>query len=204
MEVSEDAVDFVLTDRNRRLTAVRLAQELGLRRGLRFRRDGAEWRLRLPRPAVDRMEYLFELRDQNGNRTTITDPTNPLRAQGAFGDKSVVEFPGYSAPEWLSAPAVDGVESDLGDAVTLWSPDGLDADTATVLLLVHDGPEYASLGGFTQYLAAGISAGLLPPTRAVLLAPRDRNAEYAANPAHADWLADELVPSLPPSTSRIG
>ncbi len=104
MEVSEDGVDFVLADRHRRLSSVRLAQELGLRRGLRFRRDGAEWRLRLRRPAVDRMEYLFELRDQNGHRTTITDPTNPLRASGAFGDKSVVRFPGYTEPEWLERP----------------------------------------------------------------------------------------------------
>jgi enterochelin esterase-like enzyme len=204
MDVSEDGVDFVLADRNRRLTAVRLVQELGLRRGLRFRREGAEWRLRLRRPAVDRMEYLFELRDQNGNRTTITDPTNPLRASGAFGDKSVVQFPGYSPPDWLDAPAVDGQVTELDDTVALWSPAGLDADAAAPLLLVHDGPEYASLGALTQYLGAGISGGLLPPTRAVLLGPSDRNVEYSASPAHAVWLADELVPRLPPTTVRIG
>jgi enterochelin esterase family protein len=204
MEVSEDGVDFVLADRHRRLSAVRLAQELGLRRGLRFRRDGAQWRLRLRRPAVDRMEYLFELRDHNGNRRTITDPTNPLRAPGAFGDKSVVQFPGYTAPEWFDAPAVDEQATELEDGVTVWSPAGLDAATAAPLLLVHDGPEYVSLGALTQYLGAGISAGLLPPTRAVLLGPDDRNAEYSANPAHAAWIADDLLPRLPPSTVRIG
>lgn len=204
MEVSEDGVDFVLADRSRRLTSVRLVQDLGLRRGLRFRREGAQWRLSLRRPAVDRMEYLLELRDQNGHRTTITDPTNPLRAAGAFGDKSVVEFPGYSLPEWLDAPAADGETTEVEDSVTLWSPTGLDADSPAPLLLVHDGPEYDALGAFTQYVGAGISAGLLPPTRAVLLGPGDRNDEYSANPAHSAWIADELVPRLPPTTVRIG
>jgi enterochelin esterase-like enzyme len=204
MEVSGDGVEFVLADRSRRLTAVRLVQELGLRRGLRFRREGGQWRLHLRRPAVDRMEYLFELRDQNGHRTTITDPANPLRASGAFGDKSVVQFPGYAQPEWLDAPAVDGQTTGLEDDVTLWSPAGLDPDEAAPLLIVHDGPEYASLAGFTQYLGAGISAGVLPPARAVLLGPGDRNDEYSANPAHAAWIAEDLVPRLPPATVRIG
>ena len=43
----------------------------------------------------------FELRHPDGWREEVCDPTNPRRAPGAFGDKSVVEFPDYRAPGWL-------------------------------------------------------------------------------------------------------
>ena len=84
--VEEDGVTFALPDRNGRLAGVRLLQELGLPGPLLMSRAGGEWRLRLPLPDVDRMEYLFEIEDRHGRRTTIPDPANPRRAAGAFGD----------------------------------------------------------------------------------------------------------------------
>ena len=63
-------------------------------------------------------------------------PTRPTRSRvgGAFGDKSVLEMPGYRPPRWLASrgrPA--GAASwtsraralDADVPVTLWSPDGL-------------------------------------------------------------------------------
>ena len=100
---------FVLADRYRHLAGVRLEQDLGLG-GVAFTRERTQWWLRMPRPPVDRMEYLFEVEDANGHRSTITDPANPLRAPGAFGDKSVLEFPDYRAPAWLDAAGVPGVD----------------------------------------------------------------------------------------------
>lgn len=210
--VDEDGVTFVLTDRYRRLTAVRLVQDVGLSGGLGFTRDRARWTLRLPRPPVDRMEYLFEVEDDNGNRWTITDPGTVRQAPGAFGAKSVLEFPGYQPPGWLAAPIVEGtevpfdVDAPLLDATvtgTVWTPAGLGEEPAP-LLVVHDGPEFAGLGGFTRYLAASIATGAVPPLRAALLAPGDRNAWYSASPGYADTLVSAVLPALPAATVRVG
>ena len=73
---------------------VRLQQELERpRSGPPFAAstDGT-WELEYRRPQVDRMEYRIE-----ADGESFCDPHNPLRAPGAFGDKSVVEFPGYAA-----------------------------------------------------------------------------------------------------------
>jgi enterochelin esterase-like enzyme len=210
--VDDSGIVFVLADNYRRLGGVRLEQELGLG-GVAFTRERTQWWLRVPRPPVDRMEYLFEIEDANGHRSTITDPGNPLRAPGAFGDKSVLEFPDYHAPDWLKAPVIEGVERDLavgapllGSELTgvLWAPAELPEDEPAPLLVVHDGPEFASLGGFTQYLAAMIAAGELPPVRAALLAPGERNDWYSANPAYSETLMSRLLPTLPAATVRIG
>lgn len=210
-----DSVDFELLDRSGRLAAVRLAQEVGIDAPLDLTRTRGVWRLRIPRPDVDRMEYLFELEDHNGNRTTIPDPANPRRAGGAFGDKSVIEFPGYRPPAWLAAAAAPAAETTLEvDAaalaatvpVTLWTPADLDPAEPAALLVVHDGPEYAALGGLTQYVGASIASGSLPPVRVALLGPGDRNAWYSAAPEYAEALWADVLPAvetLGPSSSRI-
>jgi enterochelin esterase-like enzyme len=214
--VDDDGVTFSLVDRNGRLVSVRLVDELGLDGPFEMERVLGEWRLRLTRPGVDRMEYLFEIEDRRGNRATITDPANPRRAAGAFGDKSVALFPGYREPAWVTLPGGEHVVEPLivdapplGAAVTgtLWAPASLTAGEAAPLLVVHDGPEYAALGGFTHYLGASIAAGSLPPLRAALLGPGERDAWYSANPAYARVLADRVLPALDemaPATARIG
>ncbi|MGH8862358.1 MAG: hypothetical protein ACRDVG_14215 [Jatrophihabitantaceae bacterium] len=50
----EQGVAFLLADRYRRLSAVRLAQDLCPDR-MSFTRDRTQWSLRIPRPPVDRM-----------------------------------------------------------------------------------------------------------------------------------------------------
>jgi enterochelin esterase family protein len=75
------------------------------------------------------------------------------------------------------------------------------------MLVVHDGPEYATLAGLTHYLGALIAAGTLPTLRAALLAPGDRNSFYSANRGYAKALCKEVVPvldELAPTTLRIG
>jgi enterochelin esterase-like enzyme len=215
--VDEFGVTFRLVDRAGTLTGVRLVDEVGI--GGRFTMASAEgrWRLRIPLPRlVDRIEYLLEVVDRDGGTATITDPANPQRVPGAFGEKSVALLPGYREPPWLAWPGVDNVSTPFEvDAPTLgatmagyvWSPLGLDAGEAAPLVVVHDGPEYATLGGVTRYLGACVGAGLLPPLRAALVGPGARNAWYSANPAYAQAWADELIPTLErmaPSTFRIG
>jgi enterochelin esterase family protein len=42
------------------------------------------------------MEYLFQVTDADGTTRFVTDPANPRRVPGAFGEKSVLEFRGTS------------------------------------------------------------------------------------------------------------
>lgn len=59
---------------------------------------------RIPRPPVDRLEYLYVVRWPDGGHAMIPDPHNPHRIRSVFGDKSVVELPGYRPPWWLAGP----------------------------------------------------------------------------------------------------
>jgi len=215
--VDATGVTLRLQDRHARLRGVRLFQEIripGDQLDFSYRRGW--WRLRVPRPAVDRMEYLLELRHPNEGRETIPDPSNPHRVAGAFGDKSVVEFPGYRRPDWLDRPTVPATVSELaigsrelGSTVRgfLWSPESLAADEPAPLLVANDGPEYATLAGLTTFAGALIDEGRLPPLRVALLAPGDRNRWYAVSPSYARALTGEVLPALADqvrSTVRIG
>jgi enterochelin esterase family protein len=202
--VSEDSVTFRLADADSAMESTRLLPALSLPGAdLDFTFADGEWRLTLPRPQVHRMEYRFRLHHRDGGDEEICDPGNALRAPGAFGDKSVIEFPGYTPPAWLGAEQVPGETADLAVpapllgrdlAVRVWSP--APADEPLPLLVAHDGPEYDRLAGLTGYAAAMIAAGDLPPFRVALLAPGDRDDEYAANPRYAATLHQRVLPLL--------
>ena len=193
---NQDTVTFTLKDPEEgRLTSVRLWQEVripGDRLAMTWS-DGA-WTLTIPRPAVDRMEYLFELTHADGGQETICDPANPLRVGGAFGDHSVHQFPEYRLPAWLPVVIEDaGRFADLdvpADGIAhnitgcLWTSGGLDDDTPAGLIVAHDGPEYDQLADLTRYLSAEIALGALPPLRVALLAPGPRDEWYSASGAY--------------------
>ena len=206
--VSASGITFRLPDADRRYAAVRLGQDLHLTDDARtFARVPGGWELRLDRPPVARLEYRLEVTRPDGATETVPDPGNP---------RGVVELPGYREPAWLTGPPAGGTRRELavhaptlGADVhaTLWSPAGLDDAEPAPLLLVHDGPEYDRAAQLTRYLAAGVAEGRLPPLRAALLAPGDRDERYSANPAYARDLATVVVPALAaasPATLRIG
>jgi len=224
---SDATMTLRLDDPNHVLAGVRLRQDLGIAADLLdFRCAGAGWELTLDRPPVARMEYLYELHRQDGSTDVVPDPANPRQAEGAFGPKSVLEFPGYAAPAWLAASADPGSStafavpvSSLDEAVSVrvWAPTGAPGDEPLPLLVVHDGPEYDSLAGLTQYLGAGIANGWLPRLRAALLSPgelgsgqpspRYRNDWYSASAGYARALMTQLIPAVTgavASTARIG
>jgi enterochelin esterase-like enzyme len=211
----EAGLTFRLADARRELAGVRLLQEVGIPGArLEFRRAGGRWELALERPPVSRLEYLLELRYPGGGTKVVTDPANPRQVPGAFGPKSVLEFPGYAPPGWLSAPADPGRTRAFGlpvldGAITvrIWSPDGAGDSEPLPLLVVHDGPEYDALAGLTRYLAAGTAGGWLPQLRAALLSPGQRNDWYSANPRYARALTTRVLPALTdrlPSTVLVG
>src|SRR4051794_34096608 len=96
-----------LDDPDHRFTMVRLASDLHLSEAERtFARNGDGWVLNVQLPDVNRLEYKLEVTDADGNSDWICDPGNPKRAPGAFGEKSVLELPGYTPPAWLEASVV--------------------------------------------------------------------------------------------------
>jgi enterochelin esterase-like enzyme len=176
-------------------------------------RVAAGWELRLARPPVQRLEYLFAVEYGDGKQAMICDPTNRARTPTAFGDHSVIEFPGYREPAWLTTPdppgssisfaiRAPGLSPDV--PVTLWSPAGVSGDAVLPLLMVHDGPEFELLTSLPRFSSVLIAAGRLPPHRVALLGPGDRNLWYAANPAYSHALTGVVVPRLREVTAVAG
>jgi enterochelin esterase family protein len=64
------------------------------------------------------------------------------------------------------------------------------------MLVVHDGPEYARYASLLEFLTVATGDGRLPPMRAALLAPVDRNEHYSASPAWSRALVSEVLPAL--------
>lgn len=208
-EIRDETIIFSFPDPDRDLRAVRLHQELVRpRNGPEFVLLPGDrgWVLHFPRLDVDRMEYMLELTHPDGGSEFLCDPWNPRRVGGAFGDKSVLEFPDYSPPDWLEREVERGdlqpfeiksraVRSRVEGLI--WSSAGTTSDEQLPMLIAHDGPEYATLSGLTHFLDVGIADGRLPPMRAALLAPpADRNETYSASAAYARALAHEVLPAL--------
>jgi enterochelin esterase-like enzyme len=202
---ADDAVaTFRVSDPDHALAGARLLQDLPIARDrLEFSRTPAGWQLVLDRPRVARLEYLLELRYPGGDVKVVTDPANPRTAGGAFGPKSVLEFPGYAPPGWLTGPADPGDTATFDVpgpgqpiAVRIWSPAGARAAEALPLLVVHDGPEFDSLASLTRYAGAGVAGQWLPRLRVALLSPGPRNSWYSANARYAGALRHAVLPAL--------
>ena len=200
-----------MADPEHRFTEVLLGQDVVRPRpGPPFSWSGGAWRLTFARPDANRLEYLI---GADGN--FAPDPANPLRAPGPFGDKSVVEWPEYTAPAWLGSTAGAGLVEPVElrcrrlvarVRVLFYStpePPGIDAP----LLVVHDGPEYAKYAGLTRFLDALSREGRISPMRAALIQPVDRDETYSASALYAGALVRELLPQIAeraPHGTRIG
>jgi enterochelin esterase family protein len=202
-----DEVTFELADPQRRYRAVRLTSGLSLRgddRALRRAGTGA-WSITLRRPAVDRLEYEFEVERADGTSEHICDPANPERTEGEFGERSVLHLSDYRKPAWLDAAAVAGDTEALSVhsralradvPVEVWAPADADATEALPLLVAHDGPAYERVSRLTQYSGALIAARVLPRHRVALLSAPDRGEWYSASARYARALATEILPAL--------
>ena len=196
---------FRLADPERAWTAVRLWQEVGL--------DGAAtalapvdggWELRVPRPPVHRMEYLFEVTDAAGDTSTITDPGNPRVVGGAFGEHSWLAMPEYAEPDWVAVRPVEsrmrGIVvsgTPVGEVpVDVWAPHDARPYEPLPLLVAHDGPEFAAYAGLTHYAGALLARADLPRMRLALVHPRERNAWYSAHDGYAEALTRHVLPRI--------
>ena len=191
-EVDDDGLVLRLADpaHEFRRVSVWCAVDLGVRPEL-ARVDGG-WELRVGRPDLDCVEYLFDV--DGGLRP---DPGNPDVVDGAFGPHSWVALPGYRRPAWLDADPVAGVRRPGGAGevdVEVWEPH----DGPLPLLLVHDGPEMDRFGDVVRYVATG------PRVRVALLSPGPRDDAYSANPDYAARLVGEVVPWLTARHPTVG
>ncbi len=197
-------IGFRFRDRDRRLTGVRLQQGVlprGTDTGFAYEESTGTWELRLPRPAVRRLEYRFDLIRADGTTETVCDPANPLRVGGGFGDSSELRCPEYREPGWLRLPPAAGQWRDVhlplppvrsGVVARIWSPDR----PTDRVIVAHDGPDYHRYGDLGRYTAAMIGAGRVPPCHLVLLPAGDRMEWYSASPAYARALARDVLPKL--------
>jgi enterochelin esterase-like enzyme len=192
-------VGFRLHDHDQRLSSVRLAAAVLPAADFGYDRATRTWELRLPRPAVHRIEYRLELTEPGGDPRTVPDPDNPHRI--ANGDASVLLCTDYREPDWLDLPPAPGDWRDVylplsavrGEMVTrIWSP----ATPTDRVVVAHDGPDFHSYGELGRYTAAMIGAGRVPPYHLVLLPPGERYEWYSASPAYARALAGEVLPKL--------
>lgn len=208
--ITHDGVTFYFEDPGETLRQVRLHQEIRRpRNGPDFvRSPGSDlWQATIERAPVGRIEYRIELVRPDGTAEIVCDPSNPLRARGPFGDRSVLELPGYERPAWLGARVPEGSVAllaipsrALGASVRveLWSSAGTSPGKAAPLLIAHDGPEYARYSSLLEFLDFCVGAGELPPMRAALVAPVDRNQNYSASVTYGRALAHEILPALDP------
>ncbi|HEY0238369.1 MAG TPA: alpha/beta hydrolase-fold protein [Friedmanniella sp.] len=216
--VVDGRVTWRVGDHEGRLDGVRLWTDFDLG-DTSFRRVDGGWELVLAQaglPPVDRLEYLLE-ETRDGYTVRVTDPANPRRVGGAFGDHSVASL-GYHEPAWLGLTPAPGTRRDLvvegtvvgGVAVQVWSPEGTDPDEVLPLLLSHDGPEMDHLGELTRFVGVMTAlrqiqgSGGLAPVRVGLLAPGPRDERYSANPAYAAALCTSVVPALLAEVPTVG
>src|SRR4051795_5904463 len=207
-------VTFRFADPDEALAAVRLASDLHLSDEQRsFTRDGDEWVLEVELPDVRRLEYMLELEHPDGGTEHVLDPANDKRAPGAFGEKSVLELPGYEPPAWLDADVVPGRTDDFSVRgrglaahvdIRVWAPEDAPPGRPLRMLLANDGPEYDALSQLTRYAGATIAAGELPSFRVALLAPGERDQWYSASAAYARVLDHDIVPGLRDRFGLVG
>jgi len=200
--VEGDEVAFRLADPDHARPGAKLWCDLALGAELDLSEVPGGWELRMPLPAVDCLEYMFEIPGDPDPHLEL-DPGNPEQVDGAFGAHSWLALPSYAAPAWLDLTPVPGERTSLKVTrtavgtidVVVWTPEG-PADAELPLLVAHDGPEMDQLGELTRYVGALIGDGRLPPMRIALLAPGARDERYAANPAYAAALTDRVLPRI--------
>jgi enterochelin esterase family protein len=160
------------------------------------------WWLALALPDGARLEYKLEVQREH-HAEWVNDPLNPITTTNPFGTNSVCRAYGYRVPDFaeIHEGTPNGsfedqwIGSRLGGdrKVTVYLPDGLDRSHRYPLLFVHDGGDYLTYGSMALVLDNLIHWKVIPPVIAAFSWPGDRLHEYAANPAHADFVVEEAL-----------
>lgn len=169
--------------------------------------DGTElWYLTIDLPECSRVEYKIE-HVSGENRKWLMDPLNDRIAHDPYGANSVCYGRGYETPSWVQ-PDEEARPGTLESLVVsskafrdkrkvqVYLPARFRNRRRYPLLVVHDGGDYLRFAGLKDVLDNLIHRLEIPPMIVALTSSPDRLTEYAADPRHAAYLADELVPAL--------
>ena len=172
------------------------------------------WYYVLELPPESRVEYKFEIK-RRGRRRLIEDPLNPHKAADPFGANSVCHSAGYEVPEWtlpdswvrqghLEERTVASAALGGKQRVTVYLPARYGPNRKHPLLVVHDGGDYVRFADLKAVLDNLIHRQEIPPLVVALTHPKDRNAEYVANPDHGRYLVEELLPAMESEFNLVG
>jgi enterochelin esterase family protein len=164
------------------------------------------WYCSLEVPPGSRIEYKIEV-VEGRNRRLIRDPLNPHTARDPFGANSVCHGAGYEVPEWThhDPEARPGTLEDLtvpGGAlgaarpVKLWLPPRMRPTRRYPLLVVFDGLDYLKYASMATVLENLVYRNEIAPMVVAFCQSPDRMVEYAADPRHARWVVEDLIPLL--------
>jgi enterochelin esterase family protein len=171
------------------------------------RLEGSDlWFLSIDLPPGSRVEYKFEV--YRGERfELVTDPLNTHVATDPMGTNSVVHAPGYEVPDYTffdpvaragSLESVVLASTVFGEPrpFQVYLPARFRPTRRYPLLVVHDGSDFLRYAGLKTVLDNLIHRLEIPPLIAALTDSPRRLIEYADDPRHARYLADELLPAL--------
>ena len=140
----------------------------------------------------------------------VLDPANPLRAPGAFGERSVIEFPDYEPPAWLTAEPRPGDVRRARCALPIprarSSPPSSGLRPATGSAVPAPPARRPRRAGVRPLLRAAADArrrgrpGALPPMRAALCQPTRRETS-TTRPARSSPSTSPTSSSRPSGTS---
>ncbi|MGQ0849246.1 MAG: alpha/beta hydrolase [Actinomycetota bacterium] len=163
------------------------------------------WWLAVPLPDAARLEYKLEVQNDH-HAEWVNDPLNPLTTTNPFGTNSVCRGFGYQVPEFAQVHEATptGTFEDLwipsrlgGDRkVTMYRPAGFDSAKEYPLVFVNDGGDYLTYGSMALVLDNLINWEVISPVIVAFSWPSHRLAEYAANPAYADFVVEEVLPRV--------
>jgi len=164
------------------------------------------WHLSQEIPVRSRVEYKLEVQRGDVQRL-IRDPFNPNLAHDPFGANSVCQGADYQAPDWIvrDPEARSGRMERMtvpsrhlrgSQEVQVYLPARFRATRRYPLLVVHDGADYLKFTALQTVLDNLIHRLEVAPMIVALIQSRARMREYAADPGHAKFVAEELVPAL--------
>lgn len=169
--------------------------------------DGADlWYLVMELPANSRVEY--KLNVVNGkDHHWIRDPLNPVTARDPFGANSVVHSAGHVQPDWTlydpeARPGTIEEHEIKSEAFKrthgyrLYLPARFRTTRRYPLLVLHDGDDYLRFASLQTVLDNLIHRMEVAPIIVALISSRERLTEYADDPRHARFVAEELLPQL--------
>jgi enterochelin esterase-like enzyme len=172
------------------------------------------WYLPLELPAGSRVEYQVEIR-RGEQQERFNDPLNPRLSHSPMGSSSVCFGAGYETPDWV-LPDPEARPGDLEELVlpsralgrdarvTVYRPARFRRTASYPLLVVHDGGEFLQYASMRTVLDNLVHRLDVAPMVVAFTHPENRLAEYADSPAHARFLAEELLPQLERSLPLVG